>query len=101
MPTQTDIHQPQPGDVVLYSTDAINFSNPTLAWVTDYRGEYTANILTFTGGTFSYRSGVHRRDEPDLINQPGWQESGAWEFAPLTKAIYKLLNNVESKPAGK
>ena len=101
MPTQTDSQRPQAGDLVLFSPDAINFTTPTLAWVTDSRGESTINLLAFVGGTFHYRSGVHRRDEPDLVNQPGWQENGAWEFAPLTKAIYKLVNNGESKPAGK
>lgn len=101
MPTTDEMPRPAPGDVILFSTDCANFSNPTIGWVTDCRGERTANVLAFSNGTFVYRTAVHHRDEPELQIQPGWQENGCWEFAPVTKSLHKLLSNVNRATAGK
>jgi hypothetical protein len=92
--------RPAPGDVVLFSTDVLGFSSPVLGWVTDTRGECTVNILTFTTTGFVQRSSVHHKDDPDLRNNPGWEELGCWDYAPLTRCIHELTHG-QAKPAGK
>ena len=100
-----DIQRPRAGDVVLYSNDVHNFSDPTLAWVISDRGEATVSLLVFANGVFVQKSSVHHRSDPGLHTEPGWLELGAWDYAPLTQAIYKAAskqtNGEVQKPAGK
>ncbi|MFO0452130.1 MAG: hypothetical protein ACK52I_26345 [Pseudomonadota bacterium] len=110
------IPRPRPGDRVLFSTDVREFSNPALGWVVDGRGEGTANILVFSAAGFFFRSSVHYRYDPDLAENPGWSELGAWDFCPeeaenkaMQKRIEELTTRVnelakkhgEAKSAGK
>lgn len=108
--------RPQPGDRVLFSTDVMGFTDPTLGWVVDGRSEATANILVFSAAGFMYRSSVHYRHDPDIANNPGWNELGVWDYAPeeaerkamqtkideLTTRVNELAKkHGENKPAGK
>lgn len=104
-----EMPKPKTGDVVLYSNDVHNFSNPTLAWVISDRGEGTTNLLVFANGAFLQKSSVHHRSDPGLQTEPGWFELGAWDYAPITQAIYKAASKngekqqqqAQPQPAGK
>lgn len=102
-----EIQNPKIGDVVLFSNDVHSFTNPTLAWVISDRGEGTANLLVFANGAFLQKSSVHHRSDPGLQTEPGWFELGAWDYAPITQAIYKAASKQtngekqQQQPAGK
>lgn len=99
--SQFKMSRPQPGDLVLFSTDVHHFSNPCIGWVTDERGECTVNLLTFTPAGFVQKTSVHHKDDPALLENPGWVEIGCWDYAPLTSMIHSLAANAQAKPAGK
>lgn len=88
---------PSIGDLVLFSTDIHNFSNPTVGWVVKQPGDSTVNILTFTPMGWVDRPSVHHKDDPDIHGDHGWADLGVWDFAPLTQAIYKLLAAANAK----
>lgn len=96
--------RPAMGDLVLFSTDIFNFSNPTVGWVIQEPGDSTVRILTFTTTGWVDRPSVHHKDDPDIRRDNGWAELGCWDFAPITQAIYKAaaagkerLTSVNSK----
>ena len=99
--TQFSMPRPQPGDLILFSTDIHNFSDACIGWVTDERGECTVNLLAFTPSGFVQKSSVHHKDDPALLENPGWEALGCWDYAPLTTLIQKLSLNGQTKPAGK
>lgn len=81
--------RPNMGDVVLFSTDTHNFSNPTIAFVIKEPGDSTVHLLTFTPTGWVDRPSVHHKDDPRLHGDHGWDDLGVWDFAPMTAAIYK------------
>ena len=81
---------PEMGDVVLFSTDQRNFSDPTVGWVTAI-GQKTINILTITPTGFVQRSSCHHREDPDLLGDHGWQDLGTWDFSKTTAAVRELM----------
>jgi hypothetical protein len=95
--------KPRPGDLVLFSHDISNFSTPVLGWVQDDRGESAVNLLAFSLGGFVYKTSVHHKDDPALLENPGWHEFGCWDYAPITKQLQELAKhgNQNAKPAGK
>jgi hypothetical protein len=98
---QYQMPRPRPGDLILFSTDIHNFSNPCIGWVTDERGECTVSLLAFTPTGFVQKSSVHHKDDPALLENPGWAELGCWDYAPLTALVQKLTAHADAKPAGK
>lgn len=83
---------PNIGDVVLFSTDYRGFSDPIAGWVASEPGDSTISIVTFTPTGYALvRNSVHHKDDPALLGDHGWQDLGAWEFAPGTKAIRELM----------
>jgi hypothetical protein len=82
--------QPRPGDVVLFSTDYITFSNPTVGWVIGQPGDSTISILVFTPTGFVQRNSVHHKDDPAFKGDHGWHDLGCWDFAPITRDILEL-----------
>lgn len=91
--------RPQPGDLILFSTDVHHFSNPCIGWVIDERGECSVSLLAFTPTGFVQKSSVHHKDDPALLDNPGWAELGCWDYAPMTTLLQRLHAN--AKPAGK
>jgi len=87
--------RPQIGDVVLFSADAQNFSNPALGWVVAPPGDRTICCLVFGRGGFVEQRGVHHKDDPQLQEDNGWAGMGVWELAPATAAVYKALDLAE------
>jgi len=80
----------EPGDVVLFSTDYITFSNPTIGWVAQ-AGDSTISILTFTPTGFFQRDSVHHKDDPAFHGDHGWHDLGCWDFAASTRALRELM----------
>lgn len=80
---------PNMGDMVFFSTDVHNFSNPTLGFVIQQPGDSTVRILTFTPTGWVDRPSVHHKDDPAIPEHPNWADLGCWDFAPITRAIYK------------
>lgn len=92
MSDQWQMPTPNVGDLVLFSTDYRNFSDPTVGFVASEPGDSTISILTFTPtGYVVVRNSVHHRDDPALHGDHGWQDLGVWEFTPSTKAIRELM----------
>jgi hypothetical protein len=89
--------QPRPGDTVLFSTDYLHFSNPTIGWVIREPGDSTISILTFTETGFVQRHSVHHKDDPALLGDHGWHELGCWDFAPMTRDLRDLMAPPASK----
>jgi len=81
--------RPNMGDMVFFSTDVHNFSNPCLGFVVQNPGDSTVRILTFTPTGWVDRPSVHHKDDPDLKTDNAWEELGCWAFAPITEAIYQ------------
>lgn len=90
--------KPQIGDVVLFSSDCMYFSNPTVGWVIQEPGDSTISILAFTATGFLQRNSVHHKDDPALKGDHGWHELGVWDFAPATRAMMELREMVEQEP---
>lgn len=84
--------RPKIGDVVLFSTDVHNFSNPTVGWVIKEPGDTTVYILTFTHNGWVERPSVHHKDDPSIHGDNGWSELGVWDFSPLTLEIRRAVN---------
>lgn len=86
MSDQKAVQKPSQGDVVLYSNDMQNFTNPCIAWVLKEPGDTTLELLTFTSGNaFMVRPSVHHKDNPDIADQPGWAGLGVWDFTESAK----------------
>jgi hypothetical protein len=94
--------RPDIGDVVLFSKDFRNFTDPVVGFVNREPGSSTISILTFTSTGYSmvYASCRHK-DDPALLGDHGWQDLGVWEFAPITRTIRELTAEPTSarKPA--
>jgi len=88
---------PNMGDMVFFSTDVHNFSNPSIGFVMQTPGDSTVRILCFTPTGWVDRPSVHHKDDPSLAGSPGWAELGCWDFAPITKAIYAAASNGSAK----
>lgn len=91
MTTDWKMPRPKIGDIVLFSKDYHTFSDPVIGFVMKEPGDSTITILTFTpsGYAMVYPS-CHHRDDPSLHGDHGWQELGAWDFAPSTATIREL-----------
>lgn len=91
MTTDWKMPVPQIGDVVLFSKDYRTFSDPVVGFVMKEPGSTTITILTFTpsGYAMVYNS-CHHKDDPALQGDHGWQDLGAWDFAPATLTIREL-----------
>lgn len=102
--TEWKMPQPKIGDIVLFSKDYQTFSNPVVGFVMKEPGASTISILTFTptGYSMVYDS-CHHRDDPALHHDHGWQDLGAWDFAPSTLTIRELTAEPTSgrKPSNK
>lgn len=82
--------RPNVGDVVLYSNDMHNFSDPCVGWVVKEPGNSTLHILTFTP-THGWidRPSVHHRDDPGIKQDNGWEGLGVWDYTESAKAAMK------------
>lgn len=89
--------RPQVGDVVLFSPDMHSFANPCIAFVIQEPGDSTVNLLTFTRTGWVERPSVHHRSDPNLSGDNGWADLGVWDFAPMTRAIYKAAAQADPK----
>lgn len=79
------------GDMVYWSADTRNFTNPVLGWIAKEPGAQTATILVFAPNMgFMEKPSVHHRDDPGLLENPGWLEWGCWAHSPFTETINKL-----------
>ena len=85
------------GDVVLYSSKPKSFQNPTLAWVLKANDAKTLRLLVFSPAGFVEKSGVHHRSEFANSEDKAWAEYGAWDYAPMTKAIYRAASLMAAK----
>lgn len=94
---------PNVGDVVLYSSIPGNFTNPTIAWVLRNSGGKTLKLLVYSSAGFTEKSGVHHKDDPNMRADKDWALNGAWDHAPMTKAIYRAasLMSVKERTSGK
>lgn len=93
-------HMPKPkqGDVVLYSNDMHNFTNPVIAWVMKPPGDSTVQLLTFTEHSgFVVRPSVHHKDDPGIREANGWDNLGAWDFPPSAKPAEPSHNSEASR----
>ena len=96
MTTEWTMPRPSQGDVVLYSNDMTNFTNPCIAWVMKEPGYSTVQLLTFTEQTgFVVRPSVHHRSDPALKDENGWDGLGVWDFTPSAKAAMTPIKRVE------
>lgn len=84
--------KPRPGDIVLFSTDYVTFSNPAVGWVIQEPGDSTISILTFTPAGFVQRNSVHHKDDPAFKGDHGWSDLGCWDFAPISQDIRDLTS---------
>lgn len=89
--------KPRAGDIVLFSTDYMTFSNPTVGWVIQEPGDSTISILTFTAAGFVLRSSVHHRDDPSFRGDHGWGDLGCWDFAAITRDIRELATPAKAE----
>lgn len=100
MPNNEIWRMPKPnlGDVVLYSNDQHNFSNPCIGWVIKEPGDSTLQILTFnpTLGWIE-RPSVHHKDDPGMKEDNGWQALGCWDFTATAKAAMKPASRAASE----
>lgn len=79
------------GDMVQWSGDPHHFSSPCIGWIMSTPGAATVNILTFAPNLgFTERLGVHHKDDPQLPDNPGWQENGVWALTPQQQTINRL-----------
>ena len=92
--TQYQMPRPQPGDLILFSTDIHHFTNPCVGWVTDERGECTVNVLAFTASGFVQKSSVHHKDDPGIVENAEWARLGAWEHKPKDSRLSVLSEKV-------
>jgi hypothetical protein len=81
--------RPSIGDIVLFSTDIHNFSNPVLGFVIQEPGDSTVRVLTFTPHGWVDRPSTHHKDDPQIHGDHAWDDLGVWQFAPITEAVYK------------
>jgi len=78
--------KPNQGDLVLFSNDVVNFTNPALGWVMKEPGTSTVQLLVFTENNgWLVKPSVHHRSDPALAANPYWAELGAWDFTVSTK----------------
>lgn len=78
------------GDVVLFSNDMHNFSNPCIGWVIKPPGDSTLQILTFTPTQgWVERPSVHHRDDPGIQQDNAWEPLGVWDYTESAKAAMK------------
>jgi G:T-mismatch repair DNA endonuclease (very short patch repair protein) len=90
MSSKWQMPRPNMGDVVLFSTDHVTFSNPCIGWVIKEPGDSTLQILTFTPTNgWVERVSVHHRDDPAWKEDNGWQGLGVWDFTDSAKAAMK------------
>lgn len=91
--TQWTMPRPKIGDAVLYSNDPANFSDPVMGWVIRQPGDSAVHLLVFAPETgFIEKNSVHHRDDPDLKENPGWWEYGAWAFTDAQEAINSAVS---------
>lgn len=82
--------RPNLGDVVLYSNDRHNFTNPCIGWVIKPPGNSTLQILTFTPTNgWVERPSVHHRDDPGNKEDNDWGVLGVWDFTDSAKAAMR------------
>lgn len=103
--TKWKMPRPNVGDIVLFSKDIANFTDPVVGFVAAEPGDTTISILTFspTGYALVHNS-CHHKDDPALSGDHGWDDLGVWEFAPATQTIRDLMdtgNTSGRKPANK
>lgn len=78
------------GDVVLFSLDVRNFSDPCIGWVIKPPSSNTVQILTFTPNTgWIERPSVHHRSDPGLNEDNAWAGLGVWDFTDSAKAAMR------------
>ena len=86
--------KPNIGDIVLFSMDYANFSDPTIGFVVAEPGDTTINILTFSPSGYALvHTSCHHKDDPALLRDNGWQGLGVWEFAQTTATIRELMDS--------
>ena len=86
--------KPAIGDVVLFSKDYKNFSDPVVGWVMQEPGDTTISIVTFTPEGYALVChSCHHRADPALQGDHGWQDLGVWDFTEATNCIRKLKAN--------
>jgi len=91
MTTEWKMPKPSVGDIVLFSKDYEHFTDPVVGFVVKEPGESTITILTFTASGYAVvQNSCHHRTDPALKEPHGWQDLGAWDFAPSTSAIREL-----------
>jgi len=97
MPTTDDgwkMPMPNIGDIVLFSMDYANFSDPTIGFVVAEPGDTTIRILTFSPSGYALvHTSVHHKDDPALKKDNGWQDLGVWDFAKSTATLRELMGN--------
>lgn len=93
--TKKDWKMPVPsiGDIVLFSNDIVNFTDPCVGFVASEPGDTTISILTFspTGYALVHNS-CHHKDDPALSGDHGWSDLGVWDFAPATQTLRELTD---------
>lgn len=91
MTTEWKMPKPHIGDIVLFSKDYLNFSDPVVGFVVNEPGESTITILTFTASGYALvQNSCHHRTDPALKGEHGWQDLGAWDFSPSTATLREL-----------
>ena len=85
--------KPNVGDIVVFSKDYKNFSDPTVGFVVGEPGSSTIKVLTFApSGYATVNASCHHKDDPALLGDHGWQDLGVWDFAPSTKTVRSLMD---------
>ena len=89
--------RPSQGDLVLFSMDMHNFSDPAIGWVMKEPGNSTVQVLVFTEHNgWLVRPSVHHRDDPDLHGDHHWEGLGVWDFPKS----HKQANGHKPEPQG-
>ena len=88
---------PEMGDIVIFSKDWKTFKNPQIGFVASEPGDTTISILTFSPAGFAtVQNSCHHKNDPALQGDHGWEDLGAWDFAPITKTFRELKAGVSS-----
>jgi hypothetical protein len=89
--------KPSIGDIVVFSKDYQNFTDPTIGFVVAEPGDTTISILTFSPSGYALvHTSCHHKDDPGLLKDNGWQDLGVWDFAKSTEAVRELMGLTSS-----
>lgn len=86
------------GDVILWYPDGDINQEPQPAIVSNIGGDtINVNIISPTSYNFLIRDGVRHVSDPRRRG-PEVRDSGAWDYTPMLRHLYRLLTEA---PAGK